>query len=161
MKVCHMEAMKEIRALEEEKERLLDNEEERKYVSYKEGEEKVNSGYDYRKTREAVAAIDEKVRKIKSALAKANCTVKLEGFDATIGEGLIMLAQLGGEYERLTYMSKMRQISRRITSNGILEYTECLYDVEAVAAECGELKRKIGALQIAIDRANLTSMIDI
>ena len=161
MKVCHMEAMKEIRALEEEKDLCLINEQERSRVSYKEGENKVNTGYDYTETRNKIAELDARIRKIRAALAKANCTVELDSYGITIGEGLVLLAQWNAEYERLSYLSRMQQMTRRITPNGTLEYTECLYDVKAVEEERNELKRKIGALQVAIDRANLVNFIEI
>ncbi len=156
-----MEAMKEIKALEEEKHILLENEERRNKISYKEGEEKVETGYSYADTRKRVDELDTKIRKIRSALALANCTVRLEGFDATIGEGLVMLAQWNAEYCRLSDMASERQVCRRITANGVLEYTECLFDVEAVAAAANELKRRIGSLQVAIDRANLLNCVEI
>lgn len=140
---------------------LIENESQRNRVSYKEGESKVDTGYSYEETRRAIADIDAKIRHIKGVLAFANCTTKLEGFDATIGEGLIMLAQWNAEYDRLCYMARMQQVTRRITPNGTLEYTECLYSVAKVAEEKNELKRKIGALQVAIDRANLVGMVEI
>ncbi len=161
MKVCHMEAMKEIKALEEQKEMLLETEMDRFRVSYKEGEARVDTGYSYAETRRMISELDARIRAIRSALAYANCTVRLDGFDITIGEGLVMLAQLNAEYDRLSMMSRMHQITRRITQNGTLEYTECLFDVAGVEVERNELKRKIGSLQVAIDRANLVGMIEI
>ena len=161
MKICHMEAMKEIKALEEEKSLILKNERMSNKISYKEGEDKVDTGYSYAETRKRVAELDERVRKIRSALALANCTVKLEGFDATIGEGLVLLAQLNGEYERLEDLASERQVYRRITANGVLEYTECLYDVRKAAEEQRALRRRISALQVAIDRANLLNLIEV
>lgn len=161
MKVCHMQAMKEVRLLEEQKQQMLVRECERHRVSYKEGEQKLDNGYSYRKTREAVAALDARVREIKSALAKANCSCRLEEFGITIGEGLVMLAQWNNEHERLCELAAKQQLTRRITPNGILEYTECLYDVEEVTKERDALKKRIGELQIAIDRANLLSLVEI
>ena len=161
MNICHMEAMKEIRALEEKKELLLSNESERSRVSYKEGERKVDTGYSYRETRDEVARLDARIREIRSAVALANCTVRLDGFDCTIGEGLVMLAQWNAEYERLSRMCRSQQKTRRITANGVLEYTECLFDVSEVERERDELRRRIGSLQVAIDRANLTSFVEV
>ena len=161
MKICHMEAMKEIKSLEEEKSNILTSERISNKISYKEGEAKVDTDYSYAETRKRVAEIDAKVRKIRSALALANCTVALEGFDVTIGEGLVLLAQLNAEYERLDNMSSERQVYRRITANGVLEYTECLYDVKAVNEDKKALRRKISALQVAIDRANLLNLIEV
>ena len=161
MKMCHMQAMKEIRLLEEQKQQLLERECERFRVSYKEGEQKLDNGYCYRATRERVAILDARIREIKSVLAKANCTCRLEGFNVTIGEGLVMLAQWNNEYERISVLAAQQQLSRRITPNGILEYTECRYDVEEVVKERDALKQRIGELQIAIDRANLLSQIEV
>ena len=161
MKVCHMQAMKEVKLLEEQKRQMLERECERFRVSYKEGEQRLDNGYSYRKTREEIAALDARVREIKSALAKANCSCRLEEFGITIGEGLVMLAQWNNEYDRLCMLSAQQQLSRRITPNGILEYTECLYDVEETARERDALKKRISTLQIAIDRANLLSEIEI
>ena len=161
MKICHMEAMKEIKALEEEKERILERESDTSTVSYKETETKVLNGYSYTETRKRIDEIDTKIRKIRSALAYANCTVKLEGFDITIGEGLVLLSQLNGEYSRLSYMARHQQLTRRITPVGILEYTECLYNVEEVTEAARALKSRISSLQVAIDRANLINMIEV
>ena len=161
MKVCHMEAMKEIKALEEEKSQLLQHEDDRCTVSYKENEKKVETSYSYESTRARVRELDARIRKIKSTLAYANCTVKLDGFDITIGEGLVLLAQLNAEYSRLCYMARYQQLTRRITPVGVIEYTECLFDAEAVGNEAKELKSRISSLQVAIDRANLLNYIEI
>ena len=161
MKVCHMEAMKEIRALEEAKRLLISNEQDRYTVSYKEGETRIPADYSYRETRDKIAELDTRIRKIRGVLALANATVRIEEFDVTIGEALVLLAQWNAEYERLDEMAQMRQISRRITPNGTLEYTECLFDVKEVDEERAALKRRIGSLQVAIDRANLIGMIEI
>lgn len=162
MKVCHMEAMKEIRALEEKK-AALHNEEYASYrISYREDEEKIGTDYSYETTREAIAEVDRKIRKIKCALARANSTVVLDGFDITIGEGLIYLAQLNEEYNWLLRLTRGRKpLERQLTSSGALEYTECLIDLAAVKAELEQRKRTISALQIAIDRANLLNFIEI
>ena len=58
-------------------------------------------------------------------------------------------------------LASCQQLSRRITQNGILEYTECQYDVEEVIRERDALKQRIGMLQFAIDRTNLLSFIEI
>ena len=161
MKVCHMEAMKEIRLLEEQKNMLLHEECERFRVSYKEGETRMDTGYCYQETREQIAALDARIRQIKAALAVANCNWYIERFQVTIGEALVMLAQWTAEHARLSMLAAQQQKTRRITQNGILEYTECLCDVAEVAKERDALKRKISALQVEIDRANLFSQIEI
>lgn len=161
MKICNMEAMKKIKQLEEEI-RLLDlNEKQNCIVSYKEGEEKSVPNYDYARTRKAIEKANAEVRKIKFALSVANTTYKIDEFNITISEALVYLAQLSNEYDRLSSLASRNKISRRITANGVLEYTECLYDTEEAKKEQRTVFEKISKLQVAIDRANLNCFIEI
>lgn len=161
MKVCIAEAMKRIKDLEEEKELLVYGENRRSTVSYKEGEEKVLPDYNYQNTRVRIAELDGEVRRIKFVISKANCEVQLEGFGISICEGLILLAQYRKEYDRLSRLATRDQVTRRITPNGVLEYTECLYNVKEVEKAQKELNTTIGKLQVAIDKANLVNEIEI
>ncbi|MDE7107768.1 MAG: hypothetical protein K2O39_05535 [Clostridiales bacterium] len=161
MKICHSEAMKRIKELEEQKNLLVYNESNRCTVSYKEGEEKTPSKYNYVKTRVEIEKIDKEVRAIKHALAVANSTIKVDDFDMTIGEALVYLAQLNAEYRRLDNLTDRDKLSRRITANGVIEYTECLYEPEKVEKDQKALYSKICKLQVAIDRANLNNYLDI
>lgn len=161
MKICNSEAMKLIKELEERERSAVFNETKRSRVSYKEGETKTPLDYDYAATRGEISAIDGRIRKIKHALAVANCTVKLQGFDITVGEGLVYLAQLNAEYHRLVTLSESEKLTRRITPNGVLEYTECLYDPDEAERDKNALYSEICRLQVAIDRANLTNEIEV
>lgn len=161
MKVCHTQAMKLIKELEEQKRLLIEREDENCVVSYKEGEERLPSGYDYGKMREEIRALDGRVRSLRAALARANCEVRAEPFGITIGEALVMLAQLQAERGQTESLAGRRQVSRRITPNGVVEYTECAYDVARAAEDVKALRGKIAELQMAIDRANLTNYIEI
>lgn len=161
MKMCNSEAMKAVKELEEKKKNLIFTEDNRSKISYKEGEEKVLTKYDYAQTRKSVAEIDEKIRKIKHALAKSNCTTVIDDFGITIGEALVYLAQLNAEYRQLDDLSGYPKLARRITANGVLEYTECLYDPEEATRDLEALHSKICKLQVAIDRANLTNYIEV
>ncbi len=161
MKVCHSEAMKLIKELEEKKRLVIHTEVNRSRVSYKEGEEMVPTKYDYAATRKEIAETDGKIRKIKSALAAANCKVKIEDFNITIGEALVLLAQLNSEYTRLDTLGRFDKLSRRITQNGVLEYTECLYEPEKAQADQRAMYAEICKLQVAIDRANLNNYIEV
>lgn len=161
MKMCNSEAMKAIKELEEKKRNIVYTENNRSRVSYKENEEKVLTKYDYAKTREEIAKIDEQIRKIKHALAVCNCHTVVDDFGITIGEALVYLAQLNTEYRQLDELSESPKLARRITANGVLEYTECLYDPEEVVRDLEALHSKICKLQVAIDRANLTNYIEI
>lgn len=161
MKMCNSEAMKAVKELEEKKKNLIYTEDNRSRISYKEGEEKVLNNYNYAETRKAVAEIDERIRKIKHALAVCNSTAIIDDFGITIGEALVYLAQLNTEYRQLDNLSRFPKLARRITANGVLEYTECLYDPEAVTKDLEALHAKICKLQVSIDRANLTNYIEV
>lgn len=161
MKMCNSEAMKVIKELEEKKKKIIYNENARSKVLYKEGEEKVLNNYDYAQTRKQVEEIDGRIRKIKHALAVSNSKTVLPEFSITIGEALVYVAQLNAEYAQLETLSSFNKLSRRITTNGVLEYTECLYDPDAIILDMEELHSKICKLQVSIDRANLTSIIDV
>ena len=53
------------------------------------------------------------------------------------------------------------KLMRRITANGVLEYTVCNYDPDEVMSDREKLRAKIYALQLAIDRANLNTYIEV
>lgn len=161
MKMCHSAAMKKIKQLETKKENLINNEDRNCRISYKEGEKKITTSYDYAKTREEINNIDSQVRLIRHRLAQANCTVLLPDENITIGEALVYLAQLKNKESQLEFLSNNKQIARDITSNGVLEYTECLYDITQVEKDLEIVQDKISSLQLAIDNANMTNYIDI
>ncbi|MDE6407152.1 MAG: hypothetical protein K2K48_01795 [Anaeroplasmataceae bacterium] len=161
MKVCNSEAMKYIKELERQKDILLYTENNRSTVSYKEGEVKQPSKYDYEATRKGIEKIDEQIRKIKHVLSIANTTTIVDGFDMTIGEALVYLAQLNLEYDQVSRLAEREKITRRITANGVLEYTECVYEPEIAEEKQKEIYARIAKLQVAIDRANLTHFIEI
>ena len=161
MKICHTQAMKQIKELEAQKKALIDFEDDNCVLSYKEGEAKTVSSYDYAKTRDEIEKLDAKIRAIRCALAAANCVVKVDGFNVTLGEALIMLAQMQNKKAQLESLSFKKKKSRSVTYNGVVEYSECVYDVEAVKAELKDLRLMISDLQIAIDRANLTNYIEV
>ncbi len=161
MKVCLTEAIKTVKEFEEQKDLLVRQEDECSRTMYREGEEKLTNGYDYDKTRKDIKELDTKIRKIKVKLAKANHEVMVDGFGVSISEALIMLAQLQTEKEQINSIATYKQIDRRITANGVIEFTECLYDVNKAKADVQQIRQTISQLQMAIDRANLTNYIEI
>lgn len=161
MKVCHAEVMKMIKELEAQKTDLIEKEERCSRVSYKEGEPRSDDGYEYAATRAAVHELDGRIRTLRAVLAKANCSVAVDDFGITIGEALVMLAQMQNERTQLSRLAGFRQLDREITYSGVVEYTQCLYDVNVAAADERALREKIVKLQVAIDRANLTNFVEI
>lgn len=162
MKKCNTELMKEIKILEEKKNDILTLEQEECKITYLDGEKKMSSLYSYDGVRKEVDDIDSKIRRYKSLLAYSNATTKVEEFDMTIGECLIYLASLNSKKTYLTSFASKKQKSRiSSTYNNKVEYTELLYDVNKVKQELEDLQRLIAKLQMAIDRTNLTNLIEI
>lgn len=159
--VCLAQAMKKVKELEAEKEQLIGYENKYCRVSYKEGEEKMKSDYDYIVLHDEIRDIDGRIVSIKHKLAKANCIVPVEPFGCTIGEALVYLAQLQNAKAQAERLAGQRQSERRITYNGVVEYTDCAYDVKVAKQELRKLRDTIASLQIAIDRANLTNFVKI
>lgn len=159
--VCLAQAMKKVKELEAEKEQLIEYENRYCRISYKEGEEKIKSDYDYILLHDEIRDIDGRILYIKHKLAKANCSVSVEPFGYTVGEALVYLAQLQNAKAQAERLAGQKQTERRITYNGVVEYTECAYDVNDAKKELRKLRDTIASLQIAIDRANLTNFIKI
>ena len=161
MKMCHSEVIKYIKELESKKHVLLRQESNDCTYTYQDETSKIVPNYSYKKTRAAVDALDTQIRKLRHALAVANTTVMVAEFGVTLGEALVMLAQYQNKCELLSDMSSRQQISQRSSYSGIMEITCCNYDVERALKDYEELRLVIGRLQVAIDRANLTSYVDV
>lgn len=161
MKMCHSEVIKYIKELESKKSVLLRQESNDCTYSYQDEANKIVPIYSYKKTRQAVDELDTKIRKLRHALAVANCTVVVEEFGVTLGEALVMLAQYQNKCELLSNMSSRQQISQRSSYVGKMEITCCNYDVEKVLQDYESLRLLIGRLQVAIDRANLTNYVEV
>lgn len=161
MKLCHSEIMKKIKELNAKKEQVLAQENKRAKIRFKEAEKKVTTKYDYAKTRKQIEEIDAEIRRLKLLLAKANCVVMVDGFNFTIGEALVYLAQLNSRWEVLSTLAENEQLTRSVTYNGVVEYTECVYNVETAEKDLEKLESEISRLQVAIDRANLNNYIEV
>ncbi len=161
MKICNKEAMKLIKELENKKNYIVNEETRQCHVQYKDGEARPNNDYDYSKTRKKIADIDAQIVKIKYALSKANCEIKVDEFGVTLGEALVMLAQMNGELSRLECLSNSLQNVTTVTANGVSIHNDCLYDVATAADDAEKLTAKINKLQVAIDRANLVNFYEI
>ena len=161
MKMCHSEVIKYIKELESKKHVLLRQEEKDCRYSYQQEETKIVPKYSYKATRKAVDELDTKIRKLRHALAVANCTVVVDEFNVTIGEALVMLAQYQNKCELLEDMSERQQITQRSTYSGMMEITCCNYDVATALKDYEQLRLVISRLQVAIDRANLTNYVEV
>ena len=162
MKMTHTEAMKEIKKTEDAKRRLIEDEEETCTVTYTEKENPIDTGYNYEETNKTIIDYDFKIRHLKALLAKSNATTIVKGFDMTISEALIYLAQLTQQLQRFKELSSKQPLARvgATYRNASYEFTKTLYDVKEAKRQYQECFDLISKLQMAIDLTNLTTTID-
>ena len=161
MKMCHSEVIKYIKELESKKHVVLRFESNNCTYTYQDENAKIVPKYSYKDTRKAVDILDTKIRKLRHALAVANCTVMVDEFNVTIGEALVMLAQYQNKCDLLSEMSSRQQISQRSSYSGKMDVTCCNYEVSTALKDYESLRLVISRLQVAIDRANLTNYVEV
>ena len=154
MKMSLTAIMKKVKELDEQKRALIAEENENRRFSYVSEKDKVNTGYDYRATREALDALDKETLRLKSILAKVNAKLVVCDYPYTISEALIRLAQLSAKRAQLEALPTVQSM-RRVTFNGVIEYTDTLCDTAEVKKDISALREEISRLQMAIDKTNL------
>ena len=161
MKLCNSEIIKRIKDLDEQKCRILAEEQNNRTSSYQQEADLIDLGYNFAATRKAVEEINLEVVKLKHALNVANATVNVPEFDMTIGECIVYMAQLNAEKRVLEAMSELPSKSRQTTYGGVVEYTITNYDIKECRAKLNDVNEIIRKLQISIDRVNLTHISEI
>ncbi len=159
-------ANKYLRRLQDEKDRLLRNEEEVSTYVLAEGEAAEPPAYDYGAVREKVAQIDGQARAIRHALHRFNMQTVLPERGITIDEALILLAQLSGRKDRLNSLAS-RQPKERLgdryfgSGSGPIEYRYANYDVAQAEADYRAVADEIAALQLELDLVNQTEVFSV
>ena len=161
MKKCNTQIMKELKKLEENRTSWLSFEKNNCTVTYCANEEPIIPDYSYDEVSKQIEWFDTEIRRLKGLLAYSNVTTIVEGFDMTINDALIYLAQLKAKQTRLDSLNAKNKLSRSTVGYGdAIQYTKILYDQEPIAKELAEVTETIMLLQMAIDRTNLTNMIE-
>lgn len=153
-------ANKYLRALDEEKSyyRSIENNGST-YVLAENEKETTPPDYDYDKITRMVDEINRKICIVKHAVNLFNVTTKLEGFDMTVDQALVYLAQLSRKKARLDSMRKRQEKTRVNSGYGrslIIEYEYVNYDLEQVRTDFEAVSDEISRLQMAIDYCNQT-----
>ena len=161
MKLCNAEIMKKIKLLEQDKQEITDQEERVCETTYQSDADKIETGYSFSETRGKVTEIDSEIRKLKHLLNYSNATTKVEDFDMSLGECLVYMAQLNSEKNILDQFMRREPKTRHSTMNGVVQYTIINYDKDECKERQTTVKETIAKLQIAIDRINLTNLIDV
>ena len=161
MKMCNAEILKKIKLLEQNKDDVLREESRCHQVTYQEEKDRYDYGYSFSATREKISALDTEIRKLRHLLNISNATTIVPGFSMTLGECLVYLAQLNRELNVVSSMAKKEPITSMSVYGGAVEYCALNYDKEECQAKQAWLQNTIAELQIAIDRTNLTHMIEV
>lgn len=159
MKKCNTELMKILKKIQAEKNLILRKERTNCIVKYSDTEEPIDNGYNYQDFRKNIANLEAEERKIKALLAYSNATTIVDGYDFTISEALVYLTQLSNRKSHLESMALINPLDRSIVYNKI-EYKKALFNPKDVEVEIANLTEEISMLQMAIDRTNLTNLID-
>ena len=160
MKKCNTEIMKDIKQLEIERVQLIEYEKQNYSVSYVQGEDIIPTDYEYAKVQAKLENIDSELRRLRRLLAYSNVTTIVEDFNMTISESLFYLQQLKSMETRLLQMSSRKKLTRRTGYEGQVEYSKLNYNPSVVLINYQKVKETIPKLQMAIDRTNLTNMIE-
>ena len=161
MKKSNTELMKELKELQTLINYAQSREDRTCIVTYSENDrDVVESEYDYETTRNHLATLQKEERNIKKLLAISNATTIVDGFDMTIAEALVYLAQLSQNKASLTRLASREKLTRERTYNGWTEYSKACYDIKKAQDDLVAINCEIAKLQIAIDKKNLTNDIE-
>ena len=164
MKMCCTEIMKNIKDLEKRKSQLVDFERRNDCDTYLSGEKVVSTPYSYEDTKKELSQIDSVIRYLKVSLAKSNIETILDDFNISISEGLIYLSQLNKALYDLQIQASRDELTRKTAyarRDDVVEYTKIKYDLNKAKEVYKKTLQTIYKLQMAIDRSNLLTYIDL
>ena len=166
MKISATELMKKLKYLEEEINAIYRDDAESSYVPVdkvltEDGTRKIvplyEITYDFEENRKRIEELNKQEVKIRRVLNDFNTKTKVIGYDFNINEGLVRLAQLKEEVRHLTAMLNKGRYYR---DNYRTETTMAAYNYEIARATLRELQQKLSAIQVAIDKTNLNSVVE-
>ena len=161
MKKSIKELMKYANFLQEQIDALTQAETINNYVVYSDKSDIEVSDYSFEETNQKINVFNQEILAIRSAINKANQEIKIGIEDYTISDGLVRIAQLSHESNRLNMLASNKQKTRASNYSGTVEFTEYLYDVKEAQKLYLDTIEKIHALQTAIDKANILTEIEV
>lgn len=163
MKLYLAEAIKRVRLLNGDVISLLQEESQYSVITYRSDAEKIKNSYNFEATREKINALNEEILKLKRAINKANNEIKIDVNDYTIADGLVKISMIRQELS--FYLEQMatkeKLVSKVDMRNDGLIFTELLYDPDECKEYVRVQKELLAQIQMGIDRANLTTLIEV
>lgn len=165
-KMSNTEIMKRIKDLESRKAELVAFEVRNSFVVYTVEEKSMadlTKTYDILGNNNIIKELDNETRYLKYLLNLSNATTIVEDFNMTLGESLVLMAQLTQTIARITPLANTDKITREVMGYGsrLAEYKEALYDINIAKQMLVEYKDTLMKLQMAIDKTNLTHEIEV
>lgn len=167
MQYTSAEANKILKKLQEEKERIV-NEEVQCCVFVAatiEDPNDVRPDYRFLETQDRIADVDAKIRKVKHAINLFNTTTIVDGFTVTIDEMLVMIPQLSARKSYLAQLArrlpKTRKQSRYGEKSNFIEYEYANYNVSEAKDMYEKISDVLSKAQIALDKVNNSERFEI
>ena len=168
MKLCLTEIMKELNEVSRAKEILTSEINSSSKIRYFESED-VDKSFDFNLKLDQLLTLTGKEMDYKSILAKYNANTNLIGYyeDMSISEGLIKLAILSKQLNFYKAFQARKQVEKRLVRASFqgdvdrVEVQERLYDVNLIDGLIKDTSKEISKLQIAIDKTNLLTEVEI
>lgn len=162
MQKCLKEIIKQITAMEQQKEEILSDEAQCCVTKYGNNEAITKSEYCFSAVRGEIKDINEKIRLLRHKLHLANATVNVPEFKMSIGECIVLMAQLNKEKSVLVRMARREKKERRQPGFGsTVEWVELNYDKDECREKLRQINDEITSLQMAVDRINLSNMVEV
>lgn len=119
--------------------------------------------YDFATTQRQMDALNDDIIKLKHAINVFNTTTELPGLGYTIDAALVRMKMLSSKRDRLANMKRIQPVTRQSAGYGKSqpEYVYRNYDAKDVEAEHKKTEEELTSIQLALDKANLDSTIEV
>lgn len=171
MKITATELMKQLKFIQEEITTIHQDDNNKSYVLVEKVTDDNNKSklvplyaeeYNFLNNRNRINDLYLEERKIRNLLSIFNTKTLVIGYDFNINEGLVRLAQLKEEIKVLTNLARKSQYesTTNYRNNEVIIY-KVSYDIDEAKNYLRKAQKEMSALQVAIDKTNLNSQIDI
>lgn len=156
MKMTSSEACKLLKRLEDNKMKILSDEQKYKvyHAATTENEKELAPDYVFAEVQQAIEIIDRQIMDLKHKLNVFNSTTLVGDTGLTIDQVLIRLPQLQLQKNKLHGMRKLPTKERYQITGNIIDYIYTSYDPDEAQEEYVKVDDEIPYLQLALDKVN-------
>lgn len=171
MKITATELMKQLKFIQDEIATIHQDDNNKSYVLVEKVTDDNNKStlvplyaedYNFLNNRNRINSLYEEERKIRNSLSIFNTKTLVIGYGFNINEGFVRLVQLKEEIKVLTNLARKSQYesTTNYRNNEVTIY-KVSYDIDEAKNYLRRAQKELSALQVAIDKTNLNSQIDI